>query len=228
MTIDGLVRSVLERCTHPPNNDEELADWLYSLLWAADTTIRRPDGTEAEWPIRHQVPYTAALARRFAADPVGEWSGAVRAVAIGRWPPEEHGTWRTQCRRLARALTTGQGVSAASREWWKHLQGLAGQPIVQIGDREHHSTRSEILGPQNRATRPRSELTRVSDGQTQAFGETPAKRRRPGWPTREELAMVRPRLEHMVEERRAAGLPELSPTTLREIAWSLVEKERHR
>ena len=174
VTIDGLVWSVLERCAHPPSNIEELADWLYWLPWAADTTLRRPDGAVAEWPIRHQVPYTAVLARQFAADPVGELSGAVRAVAIGRWPPEEHGAWLTRCRRLSRAITTGQGVSAASREWWKHLHGLASQPIVQIGDREHHGTRSEILGPQNRATRPRSELTRVGAGQTPASGEMAA------------------------------------------------------
>ena len=239
VTIDGLVRSVLERCTHPPSNIEELADWLYWLPWAADTTLRRPDGAVAEWPIRHQVPYTAVLARRFAADPVGEWSGAVRAVAIGRWAPEDHGAWLTRCRRLSRAITTGQGVSAASREWWKHLQGLAGQPNVQTSDREHHSTRSEILDPQKRATRPRSELTRVGVGQTPASSELPAIAGRPGsdshgggvgggWPTSEELAIVRPRLERMVEERRADGQPELSPTTLLEIVWSMVEKERHR
>ena len=235
-TIEGLAWTVLDCCIKPPTG-EQLTDWLYWLPWAADTTIRRP--AEAEWPIIDRVRYCAGLARRFAADPVGEWSGAVRAVAIGRWAPEEHGAWLTRCQRLARAITTGQGVSAASREWWNHLQGLAGQPNVQIGDREHHSTRSEILSPQNRATRPRSELTRVGTGQTPASSELPASGRQPGsdshgggvgggWPTSEELAIVRPRLERMVEERRAAGQPELSPTTLLEIVWSMVEKERHR
>ena len=235
-TIEGLAWTVLDCCIKPPTG-EQLTDWLYWLPWAADTTIRRP--VEAEWPIIDRVRYCAGLARRFAADPVGEWSGAVRAVAIGRWAPEEHGAWLTRCRRLARAITTGQGVSAASREWWKHLQGLAGQPNVQTGDREHHSTRTEILDPQKRATRPRSELTRVGTGQTPASSETLASGRQPGsdshgggvgggWPTSEELAIVRPRLERMVEERRAEGQPELSPTTLLEIAWSMVEKERHR
>ena len=112
-TIEELAWAVLDRCTSPPTG-EQLAEWLYSLLWAADTTTRRP--AEATWPIIDRVRYCAGLARRFAADqPMGELSGAVRAVAIGRWPPTEHGAWLTQCRRLARAITTGQGVSAASR-----------------------------------------------------------------------------------------------------------------
>ena len=236
-TIEGLAWAVLDRCTSPPTG-EQLAEWLYSLLWAADTTTRRPP--EATWPIIDRVRYCAGLARRFAADqPRGELSGAVRAVAIGRWPPAEHGAWLTRCRRLARAITTGPGVSAASREWWKHLQDLAGRPFVQISDQEHQSTGSEFLGSQKRATRPRSELTRAFGDQILAAGEKPAKCRRPGqdsnasgvgvgWPTGEKLAMVRPPIERMVKERRAAGLPELSLTTLREIAWVLVEKERHR
>ena len=178
-TIEGLTWTVLDRCTNPPAG--EMADWLYWLLWAADTTVRRP--IEAEWPIIDPVRYCGGLARRFAADrPRGELSGAVRAVAIGRWPPDEHGAWLTRCRRLARAITTGQGVSAASREWWQHLQDLAGRPFVQISDREHRSTGSEFLGPQNRAMRPRSELTRVSGDQTPAAGETLPRfgRHRPG------------------------------------------------
>ena len=77
----------------------QLADFLYWLPWAADTTLRRP--ADATWPIIDRVRYTAALARRFAADPMGELSGAVRAVANGRWPPENHGAWLTRCHRLA-------------------------------------------------------------------------------------------------------------------------------
>ena len=179
-TIEGLAWAVLDRCTSPPTG-KWLAGWLYSLLWAADTTTRRP--AEATWPIIDQVRYCAALARRFAADqPRGELSGAIRAVAIGRWPPTEHGAWLTRCQRLARAIITGQGVSAASREWWKHLQDLADRPLVQIDDREHQSTGSEFLSPQNRAMRPRSELTRACGDQTPAGGETLTRfgRRRPG------------------------------------------------
>ena len=161
-----------------------MTDWLYSLLWAADTTTRRP--AEATWPIIDQVRYCAALARRFATDqPRGQLSGAIRAVAIGRWPPTEHGAWLTRCRRLARAITTGQGVSAASREWWEHLQSLASRPLAQISHHEHQSAGSEFLGPQKRAMRPRSELTRVGAVQTPAADETTRfGRRRPGRPER--------------------------------------------
>ena len=183
-TIEGLAWAVLDRCTSPPTG-EQLAEWLYSLLWAADTTTRRP--AEATWPIIDRVRYCAGLARRFAADqPMGELSGAIRAVAIGRWPPADHGAWLTRCRRLAQAITTGQGVSAASREWWQHLQDLAGRPFVQISGREHQSAGSEFLGSQNQAMRPRSELTRAFGDQTLPTGETLARfgRRLPGYTER--------------------------------------------
>ena len=143
-TIEGLAWTVLARCTNPPTGDR-LTDWLYWLLWAADVTTRRP--AKSERPIIDPVRFCAALGWRFAADEPGELSGAVRAVAISRWPLLDHGAWLIRCRRLARAITTGAGVSAASREWWKHLQDLAARPLMRIGDREHHSTRREFLGP---------------------------------------------------------------------------------